>query len=56
MENKNLLFKLQKKYQDGGYALVAPKSGKVVAFSEDLKNLYKTIDQKKIDDKNKLVM
>ena len=56
MEKKQLLLQLQKKFQEGGYALIYPKSGRVAAFSENLKKLYQTIDQKKIDDKNKLVM
>jgi dTDP-4-dehydrorhamnose 3,5-epimerase-like enzyme len=56
MKSKHLLLKLQKKYKTGGYALVSPKSGQVVIFSEDIKSLYQTIDKEKINDTNKLVM
>lgn len=56
MKRKNLLLQLQRKYQEGGYALVTPKTGKVVAYGEDLENLYATIDRKKINDAGKLVM
>lgn len=56
MRNKNLLLTLQKKYQEGGYVLVSPKSGKVVAFGEDLAHLYEVIDRKKIKDADKVVM
>ena len=56
MEKRNLLLKLQRKYQEGGYALIVPKTGKVIAFGEDLKDLYTTIDKEKIKDADKLVM
>lgn len=56
MEKKNLLLTLQKKYRDGGYALIAPKSGNLVAFAKTLKDLYQRIDQKSIDDRDKIVM
>lgn len=53
---QDLLWQLQKKYQNGGYALVADKSSRVLAFAEELDRLYKIIDQKHIDDSNKVVM
>lgn len=53
---KNLLIRLQRKYQKGGYALVAPKSGKVLAHGQDLPRLYKVIEKKHVNDKDKLVM
>lgn len=56
MKNKYLLLKLQKKYQEGGYALVSPETGRIFAFADDLKKLYKTIDAKNIEDADKLVM
>ncbi len=56
MKNKNLLLRLQTKYQDGGYVLVSPDTGRVFAFGQNLKLLYKTIDAKKIKDEDKLVM
>ena len=56
MKRKNLLLKLQKKYQEGGYALISPKSGEVLAYGKNLKHLYTTIDRKKIKDADKLVM
>lgn len=51
-----MLLKLQKKYKDGGYVLVSPKSGKVIVFATDFKKLYEAIDRKNIDDADKLVM
>ena len=54
--NKNILLNLQKKYKDGGFALVSQTSGEVSAFGEDIKKLYKVIDDKKINDENKIVM
>lgn len=56
MANKNLLLKLQKQHHEGGYALVSPKTGQVVAFADDIKMLYQTIERKKIRDADKLVM
>lgn len=56
MKSKNLLLQLQKKYHEGGYALVSPKSGEVLAYGKSLKHLYTTIDRKKIKDNDKLVM
>lgn len=56
MPQKNLLLTLQKKYKTGGYALVSPKNGRVSAFGEDLKQLYKTINEEKINDADKMVM
>lgn len=56
MKKRNLLLKLQKKFKEGGYALIVPKSGKVIAFGEDLKQLYNNIDKEKIKDADKLVM
>lgn len=56
MKRLNLLLQLQKKYQGGGYALVSQKTGKAFAFGEDLSKLYKTIDEKKIKDMDKVVM
>lgn len=55
MKNQ-LLLSLQKKYQTSGYALVAPRSGKVYAFEKDIKKLYNTIHKEKIEDKNKMVV
>lgn len=54
--HKNILLKLQKKYKDGGFALVSQLSGEVYAYGEDIKKLYKVIDEKKIKDENKIVM
>lgn len=56
MAKRNILLKLQRKYQDGGYALIVPETGKVIAFGEDLKVLYAKIDKGKIKDADKLVM
>ena len=56
IRHKNILIKLQKKYKDGGFALVSQASGEVVAFGEDIKKLYKLIDKKKIKDEDKIVM
>ena len=56
MQNKNILFKLQKKYKDGGFALISQTSGQIYAFGEDIKKLYKLIDKKKIKDEDKIVM
>lgn len=56
MGKKNLLLKLQKKYHEGGYALISPKTGQVVAFADDIKILYQTIEREKIRDADKLVM
>jgi len=56
MNKKNILMKLQEKYKEGGYALVSPKTGKVMAFSETLQSLYTIIDQKQIHDADKMVM
>ncbi len=55
-KHKNILLKLQKKYGEGGYALVSPKTGEVLAFGEDIQSLYRIIERKKINDKNELVM
>lgn len=56
MKKINLLLKLQKRYQEGGYALVSQKTGKAFAFGEDLNKLYKIIDEKKIKDIDKTIM
>ena len=56
IRHKNILIKLQKKYKDGGFALVSQASGEVIAFGEDIKKLYEVIDEKKIKDENKIVM
>lgn len=53
---KNILLKLQKKYHEGGYALISPNTGKVLAYGEDLELLYKIIKKEKIKDQDKLVM
>lgn len=55
MKKLSLLLKLQKKYQEGGYALVSQRTGKTFAFGEDLNKLYKIIDEKKIKDADKAV-
>ncbi|MBI2029059.1 hypothetical protein HYT02_01445 [Candidatus Gottesmanbacteria bacterium] len=56
MKNRNVLLQLQKKYREGGYALVSSESGRVFVFAKTLKELYKTIDDKKIKDEDKTVM
>ncbi len=56
MKNKYLLVKLQKKYKDGGYALVSLEKGQVFAFADNLSKLYEIIDAKNIEDENKTVM
>lgn len=56
IKHKNILLSLQKKYHKGGYALVSPRKGNVLAFGDDLELLYKTIEKKKITDKDELVM
>ena len=56
MKKLSLLSKLQKIHQEGGYALISQKTGKVFAFAEDLKKLYKTVDEKRIKDVDKTVM
>ena len=56
LKNKNILLKLQKKYKDGGFALVSETTGQAYAFGEDIKKLYKVIDDKKVKDENKIVM
>lgn len=56
MKKLNLLLRLQKRYQEGGYALVSQKTGKAFAFGEDLNKLYKIIEEKKIRDMDKVVM
>ncbi|MBI4009093.1 hypothetical protein HY357_02575 [Candidatus Roizmanbacteria bacterium] len=53
---KNILLKLQKKYKEGGFALISQASGEIIAFGKDIKKLYKVIDEKKIKDENKIVM
>jgi len=53
MEN-TILIKLQKKYEDGGYALVSDK-GQVLAYGEDMRKLYQVIEKKRIDDKRGVV-
>lgn len=56
IKHKNILLKLQKKYHEGGYALVSQKSGQIYAFGDDIKKLYDLIEKKKIKDENRLVM
>jgi len=56
MRKLSLLSRLQKKHQEGGYALVSQNTDKVFAFGEDLNKLYKTVDEKKIKDVDKTVM
>jgi hypothetical protein len=56
MKKTNLLLKLQKRYHEGGYALVSQKTGKTFAFGGDLNKLYKIIAEKKIKDIDKTVM
>lgn len=56
MQKNTLLLNLQKKYKQGGYALVSPESGKVWLYADTVKNLYKTIEMKDIPDADKLVM
>lgn len=53
---KTLLQNLQKKYKQGGYALVSPRSGRVALFADTIKKLYQTIQGKNINDENKVVM
>lgn len=56
ISNKNILLKLQKKFKEGGFALISESTGQVYAFGEDIKKLYQIIDKKKVKDENKIVM
>jgi len=56
IKQRNILLKLQKKYHDGGFALVSQASGEVFAYGKDIKKLYKVIEEKKIKDANKIVI
>ena len=51
----DLLLNLQKRYKQGGYALVS-KAGRLVVFGENIKKLYEKIDSQKIKDEDKIVM
>ena len=47
---------LQDRFKKGGYVMIAPKSGRVYAYGQDIKKLYDQIQKKKIPGENKLVM
>ncbi len=53
---QTLLQNLQKKYKDGGYALVSPDTGRVALFADTIKKLYQAIEIKQIQDADKVVM
>lgn len=55
MKKINLLLNLQRKFKQGGYALVS-KAGKLVVFGENIKKLYEKIDKQRIKDEDKIVM
>jgi len=53
---QGILLNLQQRYQDGGYVLVAPDSGRVYAFGKDIKKLHEKIISDEIPSTNKLIM
>lgn len=53
---QGILLNLQKRYEDGGYVLVAPSSGRVYAYGRDIKKLYEKIMKDEIPSTNKLIM
>lgn len=56
VEKRNLLLNLQRKFKDGGYALVSEKNGRVFAYAETIKKLYQKIEEKNVKDENKTVV
>ncbi|MCR4263620.1 MAG: hypothetical protein NUV98_02785 [Candidatus Roizmanbacteria bacterium] len=56
MHNNHLLMNLQDRFKKGGYVLVAPKSGRVYAYGEDIEKMYEKIIKDKIPSTNKHIM
>lgn len=56
VKKRNLLLKLQRRFKDGGYALVSEESGRVFAYGENLKKLYQRIEQENVKDEDKTVV
>ncbi|MBI4136708.1 hypothetical protein HY469_01450 [Candidatus Roizmanbacteria bacterium] len=56
MHDKYLLMKLENRFKKGGYVLIAPKSGRVYAYGEDIEKMFKKIIKNNIPMENKHVM
>lgn len=56
MHNKHLLVNLQERFKKGGYVLVAPNSGRVYAYGEDIEKLHKKMAKKHVAAGTKHVM